>query len=341
MKLHTCDFYPGINSLSETWLFVNVEGPCIMDAVAAFEAALKGLATKDLDDGNTSAPSQPEPERPASAPKCIANKDPPEALPKEDILMSALISAGIAPSSLSQPSTNLTPVRSAPVIHSAQSLGASTLKVIRTNGNKVVRITAAEEPLNTTNVASPRMASQLIQKLPGGVGCNLNNIQSVRLPTIIRKRPNSEQAALPPVKFFRRDHNLAPQSTHSEGSQDVSQNRVIFNSQRFSQTPVYPPYSTITKVPFLRYDDADEDDTDDLAQAETYAEYTPAKLRLGCKHPDPIVESSTLSSVSSPDVHYTVHLPQEVIDQGLLSSLQLEASQPGQNKMLNSYEERM
>ncbi|VDL82627.1 unnamed protein product [Schistocephalus solidus] len=295
-----------------------------MDAVAAFEAALKGLATKDLDDEHASAPSQPEPERSASAPKSIADPKP-EALPKEDILMSALISAGIAPSSLSQPPTSLAPVRSTPVIHSTHSLGASTLKVIRTNGNKVVRITTAEEPLRTENVASPRMASQLIQKLPGGVSCNLNNMQQARLPTIIRKRPNSEEAAFPPVKFFRRDLNLTAQSTHSEGSQDTSQNRVVFNSQRFSQTPVYPPYTTITKVPFLRDDDVDEDDTDDLAQAETYAEYMPAKLRLGCKHPDPIVESSTLSSVSSPDVHYTVHLPQEVIDGGLLSSLQLEA----------------
>ncbi|KAL7053455.1 hypothetical protein AAHC03_027120 [Spirometra sp. Aus1] len=298
---------------------------CTMDAVAAFEAALEGLATKDLDDGLTPPPSQSAPERPASAPKCVNNTDAPEVLPKEDILMSALISAGIAPSSLTQPSTNPAPVRSTPVIHSTQSLGASTLKVIRTSGSKVVRITTAQEPLKTANVTSPRMASQLIQKLPSGVGSNFNNMQSARLPTIIRKRPNSEQAALPPVKFFRRDLNPTPQSGHSESSQDPSQNRVVFNSQRFSQTPVYPPYTTITKVPFLRDDDVDEDDTDDLAQAETYAEYTPAKLRLGCKHPDPIVESSTLSSVSSPDVHYTVHLPQEVIDGGLLSSLQLEA----------------
>lgn len=48
-------------------------------------------------------------------------------------------------------------------------------------------------------------------------------------------------------------------------------------------------------------------------------------VHLGCRHPDPIVESSTLSSVSPPDIHYDLHLPPEVIDSGRLSALQLEA----------------
>lgn len=48
-------------------------------------------------------------------------------------------------------------------------------------------------------------------------------------------------------------------------------------------------------------------------------------MHIGSKHPDPIVESSTLSSVSPPDIHYTLHLPQVIIQNGLLSALQIEA----------------
>ncbi|VDP18874.1 unnamed protein product [Echinostoma caproni] len=48
-------------------------------------------------------------------------------------------------------------------------------------------------------------------------------------------------------------------------------------------------------------------------------------VKLGSKHPDPVVESSSLSSVVPPEVHYQITLPDEVIDRGCLSALQLEA----------------
>lgn len=48
-------------------------------------------------------------------------------------------------------------------------------------------------------------------------------------------------------------------------------------------------------------------------------------MNFGRKHPDPVVESSSLSSVSPPDIHYRLTLPEEVIDEGFLSALQLEA----------------
>ncbi|TPP65888.1 Notch signaling pathway -1 [Fasciola gigantica] len=48
-------------------------------------------------------------------------------------------------------------------------------------------------------------------------------------------------------------------------------------------------------------------------------------VKLGSKHPDPVVESSSLSSVVPPEVHYPLTLPDEVVDRGCLSALQLEA----------------
>jgi len=48
-------------------------------------------------------------------------------------------------------------------------------------------------------------------------------------------------------------------------------------------------------------------------------------VRFGCKHPDPVVETSSLSSVEVPHVSYSLLIPEEVIDYGYLSALQLEA----------------
>jgi len=48
-------------------------------------------------------------------------------------------------------------------------------------------------------------------------------------------------------------------------------------------------------------------------------------VRYGCKHPDPVVETSSLSSVEVPHVSYGLMIPEEVIDYGYLSALQLEA----------------
>lgn len=72
-------------------------------------------------------------------------------------------------------------------------------------------------------------------------------------------------------------------------------------------------------------DEPEEEEEDELGHAETYAEYMPQKLKVGLRHPDPVVETSSLSSVSPPDVWYRLTIPEEVIDRGCLSALQLEA----------------
>lgn len=69
----------------------------------------------------------------------------------------------------------------------------------------------------------------------------------------------------------------------------------------------------------------DAEEEEELGLAETYAEYTPSKLKIGERHPDPVVETSSLSSVTPPAVWYNLSIPEETIDRGLLSALQLEA----------------
>ncbi|KAJ0173330.1 hypothetical protein K1T71_011506 [Dendrolimus kikuchii] len=71
--------------------------------------------------------------------------------------------------------------------------------------------------------------------------------------------------------------------------------------------------------------DEEEVDDEEMGVAETYADYMPTKLKLGIKHPDPVVETASLSSVEPVDVTYQVSLPDETIRRGWLSALQLEA----------------
>lgn len=85
-------------------------------------------------------------------------------------------------------------------------------------------------------------------------------------------------------------------------------------------------FSHSLKIPGMREEDEpEEEEEDELGHAETYAEYMPMKLKIGLRHPDPVVETSSLSSVNPPDVWYRLSISEEVIDRGCLSALQLEA----------------
>lgn len=117
------------------------------------------------------------------------------------------------------------------------------------------------------------------------------------------------------------------------------------------------------KLPGMKEEEEpEEEDEEELGHAETYAEYMPMKctsvksreitcpvqhccthscifrvafiqgfffysplVKIGERHPDPVVETSSLSSVSPPNVWYRLSLPEETIDRGWLSALQLEA----------------
>ncbi|XP_067253506.1 protein strawberry notch homolog 1 isoform X2 [Chanodichthys erythropterus] len=85
-------------------------------------------------------------------------------------------------------------------------------------------------------------------------------------------------------------------------------------------------FSPVNKLPGMKEEDEpEEEEEEELGHAETYAEYMPMKLRIGLRHPDPVVETSSLSSVNPPDVWYRLSIPEETIDRGWLSALQLEA----------------
>ncbi|GBN53243.1 Protein strawberry notch 1 [Araneus ventricosus] len=78
-------------------------------------------------------------------------------------------------------------------------------------------------------------------------------------------------------------------------------------------------------VPQRAEPEEEAEDEEELLRAETYADYMPSKLKIGIRHPDPVVETSSLSSVQPPEVWYNLSIPEETIDRGSLSALQLEA----------------
>ena len=72
-------------------------------------------------------------------------------------------------------------------------------------------------------------------------------------------------------------------------------------------------------------DEVAAEDEEDMGVIETYNDYVPSKLRIGKKHPDPVVETASLASVESPDINYEISLPEDTVNKGKLSALQLEA----------------
>ncbi|XP_018782832.1 PREDICTED: protein strawberry notch isoform X2 [Bactrocera latifrons] len=92
-------------------------------------------------------------------------------------------------------------------------------------------------------------------------------------------------------------------------------------AQLFMQPMKMAP-ATVTAAPAPEEEEADYEE---MGVAETYAEYWPAKLKLGKKHPDPVVETASLSSVEPCDVYYKLAIPLDTINSGYLSALQLES----------------
>lgn len=58
---------------------------------------------------------------------------------------------------------------------------------------------------------------------------------------------------------------------------------------------------------------------------DTFMEYKPAKLGYGVPHPDAVVETASLAAVEPPDITYTLAAHTELVEEGRLSALQLEA----------------
>ena len=96
--------------------------------------------------------------------------------------------------------------------------------------------------------------------------------------------------------------------------------------------PYVPPY-ILNKILSMTHHSAaskvqinyTEEKEDMRVERTPFTDYVPKKLSIGKQHPDPIVESPALASLPPPDICYQVMIPEDTINNGSLSAMQLEA----------------
>ncbi|CDW58965.1 sno, strawberry notch 1 [Trichuris trichiura] len=116
-------------------------------------------------------------------------------------------------------------------------------------------------------------------------------------------------------------------ASHSQGT-----NSSVPDIGRTRVGPLSPYPSVKAEIEDSNSEEGDTTEVEDvspeedfaLSHADTYSDYAPSKLRSGLPHPDPVVETSSLTSVQPPEIWYHISIPEHVIDTGRLSALQLE-----------------
>ncbi|MCH99198.1 strawberry notch-like protein, partial [Trifolium medium] len=68
----------------------------------------------------------------------------------------------------------------------------------------------------------------------------------------------------------------------------------------------------------------EQDEADGGMSGETFTDYWPSKLSIGHPHPDPIVETSSLSAVQPPEPTYNPKIMDKLESLKILSCLQIE-----------------
>ncbi|KAL5216267.1 hypothetical protein ABZP36_007668 [Zizania latifolia] len=84
--------------------------------------------------------------------------------------------------------------------------------------------------------------------------------------------------------------------------------------------PVTEPPEEINEVAI----DVEREEDEGGTVGETFTDYRPPKLSLGLPHPDPIVETSSLSAVQPPEPTYVLNIMDELDETKALSCLQIE-----------------
>ncbi|KAL1537165.1 udp-glycosyltransferase [Salvia divinorum] len=87
--------------------------------------------------------------------------------------------------------------------------------------------------------------------------------------------------------------------------------------------PLLPPLPLPEEVNEVAIEVEREEDEGGLA-GETFTDYRPPKLSIGPPHPDPVVETSSLSAVQPPEPTYDLRIKDELEHSKALSCLQIE-----------------
>uniref|UniRef100_A0A4W6D9J2 Strawberry notch homolog 1 (Drosophila) n=1 Tax=Lates calcarifer TaxID=8187 RepID=A0A4W6D9J2_LATCA len=249
--------------------------------------------------------------------------------PGQDLLLAALSESGICPNDIglfdvdsqdvAQPSTTQQPSTTTFVLNQLNqlpSLGAVVTKQSVTNPIKhTITVTKVVHVANSALRVVPSNRDQV--RLTGPV--KTTGLKGNSLMELMKLKPPPNIA--PPVA-------TATATGPSEMNNGIKKEVMGKDAARIwiGDDVKVQNFSHSLKLPGMKEEDEpEEEEEDELGHAETYAEYMPMKLKIGLRHPDPVVETSSLSSVSPPEVWYRLSIPEEVIDRGCLSALQLEA----------------
>ncbi|XP_065892542.1 protein strawberry notch homolog 1-like isoform X2 [Dysidea avara] len=214
--------------------------------------------------------------------------------------------------------TNINPTKATvnpttvPIVIPATASAATTAAAVAANFS----VTEAFKVLGTTTTKPviSLQGQQLINLLSTSIVNSSTRAVSTLLnkPVVLSTTPGTSSATSSATTIVDRSKLLQKQLVTTK-----------FNAQQVVKE-VTAAVTSSQHIPQVN-EELDSDDEDEYGAASTYANYLPAKLRIGRPHPDSVVESSSLSSVAPPSVWFDLKLPSEVVDECKLSALQLEA----------------
>ncbi|XP_078010388.1 protein strawberry notch homolog 1 isoform X2 [Phascolarctos cinereus] len=260
--------------------------------------------------------------------------------PGQDLLLAALSESGISPNDLFDIDSGdpglATPTTPTPPVQQPQP--PSTTTFVLNQINQLPTLGTTIVMTKTTPVTTTRQTITLTKIIQ----TSTNTRPSVSAPAVrnaLTTTPSKDQIQLkdllknnslnelmklkPPANIAQPVATAATDVSNGTVKKEASNKevaRIWINDIKMRS------FSPTMKVPVVKdEEEPEEEDEEEMGHAETYAEYMPIKLKIGLRHPDAVVETSSLSSVTPPDVWYKTSISEESIDNGWLSALQLEA----------------
>ncbi|EDW78559.2 uncharacterized protein Dwil_GK16502 [Drosophila willistoni] len=162
----------------------------------------------------------------------------------------------------------------------------------------------------------------------GGGAMKVNTMMLEAVQKLIAMNPEYLTSGIPNNVFQMFLQTTRAPPTPSVAMQPANPSMVQVNAQAAAAAAANAAAANAAAAAaasYVQQPEEDEVDYEEMGVAETYADYWPAKLKLGKKHPDAVVETASLSSVEPCDVYYKVSIPSDTINSGQLSALQLES----------------
>ncbi|XP_027709381.1 protein strawberry notch homolog 1 [Vombatus ursinus] len=260
--------------------------------------------------------------------------------PGQDLLLAALSESGISPNDLfdidsgdpglAAPTTPTPPVQQ-PQPPSTTTFVLNQINQLPTLGTTIVMtkttpVTTTRQTITLTKIIQTSTNTRPSVSAPA-VRNALTTTPSkdqIQLKDLLKNNSLNELMKLqPPANIAQPVATAATDVSNGTVKKEASNKevaRIWINDIKMRS------FSPTMKVPVVKdEEEPEEEDEEEMGHAETYAEYMPIKLKIGLRHPDAVVETSSLSSVTPPDVWYKTSISEESIDNGWLSALQLEA----------------